>query len=120
MGKRRVENIHKIENMCHRKVSHHYFGHLIPYLSSLLTWVCKLKVTYCKRKKGLLKKSMELSILCDLQMFVFIYDQSQRRVIHYASDPNLDFCHIFNEPNQREFYSNKDVSISVVFQMQKV
>ena len=54
---------------------------------------------------------MELSILCDLKMFVFIYDQSQRRVIHYASDPNQDFCEIFNEENQREFYSNKDVSI---------
>ncbi len=33
------------------------------------------KVTYCKRKKGILKKSMELSILCDVSMFVFIYDK---------------------------------------------
>lgn len=54
---------------------------------------------------------MELSILCDLKMFVFIYDQSQRRVIHYASDPNQDFCEIFNESNQREYYCNKDVSV---------
>jgi hypothetical protein len=32
-------------------------------------------------------------------------------VIHYASDANLDFQDIFNEANQREYYSNKDVSI---------
>ena len=34
------------------------------------------KVTYCKRKKGLLKKSVELSVLCDVSTFVFIYDKT--------------------------------------------
>ena len=67
-------------------------------------------MTYCKRKKGLLKKSIELSLLCDLQMFVFIYDKNQKRVIHYASDAKLDFLDIFNQENQREFYTNDDVS----------
>ena len=33
------------------------------------------RVTYCKRKKGLLKKSIELSILCDVTMFMVIYDK---------------------------------------------
>lgn len=84
MGKRRIEKIEKIENPCHRKV------------------------TYCKRKKGLLKKSIELSLLCDLDMFVFIYDKNQKRVIHYASNASQDFFEIFNEKNQREFYSNED------------
>lgn len=60
--RKRIDKIRKIENLSHRKV------------------------TYCKRKKGLLKKAIELSLLCDLKMFVFIYDKNQRRVIHYASD----------------------------------
>lgn len=67
-----------------------------------------LQVTYCKRKKGLLKKSIELSILCDLNIFLLIYDKNQQRVIHYASDQNLDIMELFNSENQREYYSNKD------------
>ena len=82
--RKRIEKIRKIDNLSHRKV------------------------TYCKRKKGLLKKSIELSLLCDLQMFVFIYDKNQRRVIHYASDPSQDLLEIFNTENQREYYSNRD------------
>jgi hypothetical protein len=84
MGKRRIEKIQKIENASHRKV------------------------TYCKRKKGLLKKSIELSILCDLNMFLFIYDAKSDRVIHYASDPNLDLTDLFNKKAQREYYTNGD------------
>ena len=51
---------------------------------------------------------MELSLLCDVNMFLYIFDKSQNRVIHYASDPNFDLLDIFNSENQREFYSNED------------
>lgn len=84
MGKRKIEKIQTIENVNHRKV------------------------TYCKRKKGLLKKSVELSVLCDVSTFVFIFDKSQQRCVHYASDPQLDFVTLFNTQCHREFYTNKD------------
>ena len=48
MGKKRIEKIARIENDNTRKV------------------------TLCKRKKGLLKKMIELSILCDLKIFMLI------------------------------------------------
>ena len=48
MGKKRIEKIAKIENDNTRKV------------------------TLCKRKKGLMKKMIELSILCDLKIFMLI------------------------------------------------
>lgn len=84
MGKRRIDQIQLIPNMSHRKV------------------------TYCKRKKGLLKKSIELSVLCDLKVFCYIYDPGQQRVIHFASDPSLNLLDIFNKENQREYYTNSD------------
>ena len=66
------------------------------------------KVTSCKRKKGLLKKSIELSLLCDLSMFIFIYDKNHDRCVHYASDTNQNLLHFFNWPCHREFYTNND------------
>ena len=66
------------------------------------------KVTFCKRKKGLLKKCIELSVLCDLKMFVFMYDHEDNRVVHYASDAQQDFFALFNKQSQREYYSNRD------------
>ena len=50
MGKKKYEEIKKIENTNNRNV----------------TWV--------KRLKGVIKKSIELSILCDQEIFVFVLD----------------------------------------------
>ena len=32
-------------------------------------------VTYCKRKKGIIKKAMEVSILCGQEVLVVLYDE---------------------------------------------
>ena len=84
MGKKKLEKITKILNACQRNVC------------------------LCKRKKGLLKKTMELSVLCDLKIFLFMYDPNQKRVTHFASHSDLDIVDLFNQRNQREFYSNMD------------
>ena len=62
MGKKRLDKIEAIEDPCKRKV------------------------TLCKRKKGLLKKAIELSVLCDVDILMLIYDKQQQRVSHYASE----------------------------------
>lgn len=84
MGKKKIDKIQKIECDSQRKV------------------------TFCKRKRGVLKKAMELSILCDISMFVYIYDQKSQRVIHYSSSENNDLMDIFNKKNHREFFTNRD------------
>lgn len=82
MGKKKLEKIKLIQNPSQRKV------------------------TLCKRKKGLLKKAIELSVLCAQDMLILMYDKKQQRVVHYASDYCFDFRQLFENKYHREFYSN--------------
>ena len=84
MGKKRLEKITRIANDNCRKV------------------------TICKRKKGLIKKCIELSVLCDMKIFMLIQEEENERVTHFTSHKDLDPIQIFNGLNQREFYCNAD------------
>ena len=63
-------------------------------------------VTYHKRIKGLLKKAMELSVLCDQDVFVHVHDKNKKRMLHYASDVELDFTALFDQELGRAFVNN--------------
>ena len=52
----------------------------------LILNIINLKITYCKRKKGLIKKAMELSLLCDIKVFLYLYDAKENRFVQYQSD----------------------------------
>jgi hypothetical protein len=84
MGKRKFEIIEKIINDNSRKCS------------------------YTKRTKGLLKKGIELSILCEQTVVIYIHDKIRNRVIHYCNDENFDILDLFNNDFDREFITNKD------------
>lgn len=62
MGKRKIDKSKKIEDKNQRGVA------------------------FCKRKRGFLKKAIELSRLCDQKIFMVMYDSDKDRVIQYSSD----------------------------------
>lgn len=63
MGKRKIEVYEEIEN----KISKN--------------------VTYCKRKKGVIKKAIELSLLCNQEIMLTIYDKTKNKLVQYQSNP---------------------------------
>lgn len=84
MGKKRFERIAKIVGQRARNICHN------------------------KRKRGLLKKTVELSLLCDLRIFTFIYDKNSGKATQFASHDDIDFGKIMSIKCQREHVSNKD------------
>jgi hypothetical protein len=65
MGKKKLESITKIQDKNSRNV------------------------TYCKRKRGLIKKAMELSKLCDQQIYMAVFDKEKQRLVEYRSTPDF-------------------------------
>lgn len=65
-------------------------------------------ITSNKRKKGILKKAIELSKLCDHKVMLYVYDENSKKVTHFSSDPDFDISQIFDQKMHREFYSNMD------------
>ena len=73
------------------------------------------KVTYCKRKKGILKKVMELSLLCDVEIFLGICPKqvTNNKLFIFSTTTNIDYFYdkyINNPLLKKEIYGLKDVS----------
>ena len=43
--------------------------------------------TYSKRKRSLFKKAIELSLLCDLDIFFVIFDRNKQKLFELNSSP---------------------------------
>ena len=61
MGKKKIDNIKFIENKNHRNV------------------------TYSKRKKGIVKKAIELSSLCGQEIYMVIFDKEKQKLVEFKS-----------------------------------
>ena len=75
----------------------------------------KRKVAYCKRRRGLLKKAIELSKMCNKRIFLFMYDPEKDSAIQYASDKEFRFGEVYKTMQRLhelkksiDFYTNDD------------
>ena len=56
--------------------------------------VQKRKVAFCRMKKDLLKRSMELSQMCDMQVLLVVYDEQKSRMTLYQSQEEFDLTRV--------------------------
>ena len=49
------------------------------------------RITYLKRKKGLLRKAMELAMLCKMKISIGIFDEEKNHLVVYNSNADFDF-----------------------------
>ena len=71
-------------------------------------------ISFCKRKKGLIKKAMELCFLCDVDICLCIYNKqiSYEQLVLFCSENNIDYFidnYIRNPLIKKEIYELKDV-----------
>ena len=71
-------------------------------------------ISFCKRKKGLMKKAMELCFLCDVDIFLCVYNKqiSYEQLFSFCSDNSIDYFidnYIRNPLIKKETYGLKDV-----------
>ena len=53
------------------------------------------QITYYKRKKGLIKKALELSVLCDVEIFLVIVDKKKRLSITSSNVSAKEFINTY-------------------------
>ena len=71
-------------------------------------------VTFNKRKSGLIKKAMELSILCNCQISLVIFNAENQLFEYCSTDPRFilqRYCQVAHLPHER--LANADVSVAV-------
>jgi hypothetical protein len=66
-----------------------------------------LRVTLNKRQRGILRKAMELSTICGLDIYMVIFDPKKNKKVEYKSSAEFDVGSIETDATT-EIYDNGD------------
>ena len=64
------------------------------------------RVTYYKRKRGLIKKCIEISNKCHRKVYLFMADEHNEQLVEYCSSPDFDISQVIK--TKREAESEED------------
>jgi len=67
------------------------------------------RVSLVKRRKGIVKKCIELNIMCQQDVFLVIFDRQKQKLLEYRSDPDMDLklvSHLLDN-NQKSLIKRK-------------
>lgn len=67
------------------------------------------QVTFTKRKLGLMKKAYELSVLCDCEIALIIFNSAKRLFQYASSDINRVLLRYTDYTEPHESKNNKDI-----------
>ena len=70
--------------------------------------------TLYKRRKGLIKNAMELSLLCDTEVFLAVVDKDREKISYFSTSQNINdfFSNYLSKPiNKCEIFGINDVSL---------
>ena len=76
--------------------------------------VIRRKVAFCKRRRGLLKKVIEMSTMCNKRIVMILFDPEKDKAIQFQSDESFKLSEAvatvdkLRKQNAVEYYSNKD------------
>ena len=72
-------------------------------------------ISYCKRKRGFIKKAMELSVLCGQQISLVIFDAKKNKLVSYNTENfshktavDLHTKHMREQNSKFESYSDQN------------
>ena len=66
----------------------------------------KRKVNTVKKKRAVIKKVIELSALCGLDIFMVVFDRNNQKIVEFNSDQDFDqhvISHILDKYNKQQF-----------------
>lgn len=66
----------------------------------------KRNVAYCKRRHGLIKKVLELGVMCNQNIYVGIFDAVQQKLVEISTNPGQFTGHTVYALKQKKFSQN--------------